>query len=1181
VSGYAELHALSNFSFQRGASHPAELVVQAHALGYRALALTDECSLAGIVRAHEALRDLPPRTAAPAAAESSVEPDFKLIIGSEFRTRCGLKLVLLAPSQTAYAQICRLITLARRRSPKGEYRLTRADFEDGLDACLALWILPRAATVQQAGWLRELFPARAWMALELHREADDAARLSAALELSSASGLPLVAAGDVHMHARSRRMLQDALTAIRHGCRVDQAGWRLYPNGERYLRPPAELRALYPAALLEQTLAIAERCAFSLAQLRYAYPPELVPEGRSASEHLRALTEQGLQQRWPQGVPGSVRELIEKELTLIAELEYEHFFLTVHDVVRYARNEGILCQGRGSAANSAVCYALGITEIDPARMQLLFERFISRERNEPPDIDVDFEHERREQVVQYLYRKYGRERAALAATVICYRTRSALRDVARALGLDSQAIARVARLHLWWDRPGELPELAAQLQLPPARLQLLASLVRELIGFPRHLSQHVGGFVIAGEPLSTLVPIENAAMAERTVIQWDKDDLESLGLLKVDVLALGMLSALRRCFDLLKRHRGVSLTMADIPPKDAATFDMICRAETVGVFQIESRAQMSMLPRLQPRSFYDLVIEVAIVRPGPIQGDMVHPYLKRREHPETVSYPSPELEQVLKRTLGVPIFQEQVMQIAVVAANFTPGEADGLRRAMAAWKRRGGLEPYRERLLTGMANNGYPPQFAEQIYKQILGFGEYGFPECVVGETRIVDADTGQWHRVDEIFSGKARVAHTFACDDELKLCKRKLITVMASGVKAVWRLRTALGHTIAATAEHPFLTLSGWRTLGELRAGDHVAAARLAESDIYWDRVVQIEPLGEEPTYDLQIEKNHNFLANHLIVHNSHAASFALLTYVSSWLKCHQPAAFAAALINSQPMGFYAPAQLTQDARRSGVTILPVDVTVSDWDCTLEPDPHQTDPARLALRLGLRLVRGLSSTDAERIVSARAAAPFSSIDELARRAQLSQRSLQQLAGAGAFSSLSAHRHDASWRALGVEQLPALVAELSASEPPAALPVPTERQNILADYRHLGLTTGRHPLALLRSELLRRGFSSSVDLQQIADGSRVRVGGLVTHMQQPGTASGVVFASLEDESGIVNIILWPSVFAAQRRCALEASLLVVEGVLQRRDRVAHVVAQRLQDGSHWLHGMTRSSRDFH
>ncbi len=1028
--GYAELHALSNFSFLRGASRPAELVTQAHALGYRALALTDECSLAGVVRAHEALRELPPT------------PPFKLIIGAEFRAACGLQLVLLSPSQRAYGQLCRLITLGRRRSGKGEYHLTRVDFESGMEECLALWVLPPDATAAQASWLRDFFPGRGWLAVQLHRASDDAARLRHALTLSAASGLPAVAAGDVHMHVRSRRALQDVLTAIRHRCTVESAGWRLYPNGERHLRKLGQLRALYPQGLLRESLAIAERCEFSLSQLHYEYPAELGPDGVSASEYLRTLTETGLRERWPRGVPAAVRATIEKELALIAQLRYEHFFLTVHDVVRYARDEGILCQGRGSAANSAVCYALGITEIDPARTQLLFERFLSRERNEPPDIDVDFEHERREQVMQYIYGKYGRERAALAATVICYRTRSAIRDVARALGVADPDIGRLTRMHMWWDRPGEIQhKFARELRLPPERLALMMRLVRELIGFPRHLSQHVGGFVISGEPLCTLVPIENAAMADRTVIQWDKDDLESLGLLKVDVLALGMLTALRRCFELVERCRGRRLTMAGIPPKDTATFDMICRGETVGVFQIESRAQMSMLPRLKPRSFYDLVIEVAIVRPGPIQGDMVHPYLKHRENPQAVTYPSEALRGVLARTLGVPIFQEQVMQIAMVAADFTPGEADGLRRAMAAWKRRGGLEPYRERLLSGMAKNGYQSAFAEQIYRQIQGFGDYGFPE--------------------------------------------------------------------------------------------------------------------------------------------SHAASFALLTYVSSWLKCHEPAAFAAALINSQPMGFYAPAQLTQEARRSGVTLRPVDVTVSDWDCTLEPDAQAALPGQPALRLGLRLVVGLQQIEAERIVQARVGQPFASIDDMATRARLPQRALQNLAAAVALAALSTHRHDASWRALGVERLPGLVEGLSASEPPVALPEPTEAQNILADYRHLGLTSGRHPLALLRSALVSRGFASSLDLQRLPDGSRVRVGGLVTHLQQPATASGVVFGSLEDESGILNVILWPAVFAQYRRCALEASLLVIDGTLQRRDTVAHVIAQRLHDRSAWLGRMQRRSRDFH
>jgi len=1032
MTAYAELHALSNFSFLRGASHPSELIRQAHALGYRALALTDECSLAGVVRAYDAHRELK-------------DENFKLIIGAEFRSTCGLKLVLLAPSQRAYTQICQLITLGRRRSKKGEYRLTREDFESNLEDCLALWIAADDASHAQARWLHDFFPTRGWLAVELHRAGDDAARLTHALNLAERSGLPAVASGDVHMHLRTRRPLQDVLTATRHGCTVEEAGWRLHPNAERHLRTLPDLCTLYPQALLDESVAIAERCEFSLSQLHYEYPPELVPAGLTAHEHLHALTEAGLTRRWPQGVPNAVREAIEKELALIAELRYEHFFLTVHDVVQYASRENILCQGRGSAANSAVCYALGITEIDPARMQLLFERFISRERNEPPDIDVDFEHERREEVVQYVYRKYGRERAALAATVICYRTKSAVRDVGRALGIDDALIDRLTRLHVWWDPPGEIQKkfAGAELKIEAARLHMMMQLVRELIGFPRHLSQHVGGFIISGEPLSALVPVENATIPDRTVIQWDKDDLESLGLLKVDVLALGMLTAMHRCFDLIENYSGRKLRMPDIPPKDQATFDMICRAETIGVFQIESRAQMSMLPRLKPRNFYDLVIEVAIVRPGPIQGDMVHPYLQRREDPDRVAYPSEKLKDVLKRTLGVPIFQEQVMQIAVVAADFTPGEADGLRRAMAAWKRKGGLEPYRDRLMSGMAKNGYLPEFAEQIYKQIAGFGEYGFPE--------------------------------------------------------------------------------------------------------------------------------------------SHAASFALLTYISSWLKCHEPAAFAAALINSQPMGFYAPAQITQEVRRNGVTVLAADITCSNWDCTLEVDASidgGVGRVQPALRLGLRLVRGLQRADADRILDERARSAFASIDELAVRAKLSRHAIQALAAAGALRALSSHRHEANWQALGVERLPGLIANSSASESLPALPIPTEGQDVLADYRHLGLTTGRHPLALLRASLTRKGFRSGLDLQQLKDGSLVQVCGLVTHMQQPATASGVVFASLEDETGIVNIILWPKVFAAQRQCALESSLLAVEGTLQRRDLVAHVVAKRLHDASAWL-GLNRSSRDFH
>jgi error-prone DNA polymerase len=997
---YAELHCVSNFSFLRGASHPQELVRQAQALGYRALALTDECSLAGSVRAWDALRELP------------ASGDFQLIIGAEFQPADGAPtLVLLAPEQRAYTQLSALITRARRRAPKGRYQLARADLERELDACLALWLPPARPTADDARWLCRHFPQRAWLAVELHRGARDAHRLAQLMAFAAAHGLPAVAAGDVHMHRRSRRRLQDLLTATRHGCTLAAAGARLFPNGERHLRPRPVLERLYPPELLAESVAIAARCRFALGALHYEYPEELVPQGLSASAHLRALTAAGMQRRWPTGVPPAITALIERELALIAELRYEHFFLTVHDVVEYARQNRILCQGRGSAANSAVCYALGITEVDPARMSVLFERFISRERNEPPDIDVDFEHERREEVIQYIYRKYGRERAALAATVITYQPRSARRDVARALGIATRA-------------PTE------------REAQLAQQLVRELCGFPRHLSQHVGGFVISGRPLAELVPVENAAMPERTVIQWDKDDLESLGLLKVDVLALGMLSAVRRTLELVSGWRRVPLRLQDIPAEDPATYEMICRGETLGVFQIESRAQMSMLPRLRPRCFYDLVIEVAIIRPGPIQGGMVHPYLQNRRNPAAVRYPSPELEQVLKRTLGVPIFQEQVMQIAVVAAGFTPGEADGLRRSMAAWKRKGGLEPYRERLLSGLRARGYTAEFAEQIYRQIQGFGEYGFPE--------------------------------------------------------------------------------------------------------------------------------------------SHSASFALLTYVSCWLKCHEPAAFFAALINSQPMGFYQPAQLTQEARRVGVTLLPPDVCISDWDCTLEPDVS----GRPALRLGLRQVRGLAAADARRLIAARTDATLTGVDALAHAAQLNAATMQKLAAAGALAGLQSNRHAASWQALGVERLPGLLAGSSVSEALPALPVPSEGETILADYSHLGLTTGRHPLALLRPALTRRGLCDSRRLRALPDGAAVRTCGLVTHLQRPGTASGVVFVSLEDEHGIINLILWPQVFDAQRRVALGASMLAVSGTLQNRDNVTHVVVRRLQDASRWVGALQRRSRDF-
>ncbi|HLS80019.1 MAG TPA: error-prone DNA polymerase, partial [Steroidobacter sp.] len=837
--------------------------------------------------------------------------------------------------------------------------------------------------------------------------------------------------------------LQDVLTAIRCKCTVAQAGSRLFPNAERHLRRHEDLQALYPPDLLQETLRIAQRCEFSLGELRYQYPRELVPAGQTAAERLRDLAQQGLRRRWPGGAPAKIVASMERELQLIEELGYEHFFLTVHELVHWARSRTppILCQGRGSAANSVVCYALGITEVNPELIDVLFERFISRERNEPPDIDVDFEHERREEVIQHVFRKYGRERAAIAATVICYRPKSAIRDVGKALGLSSDVIDRIAKSQTYWDdREAFRNSIAAEgLRCDADVMQQLDAFVQELLGFPRHLSQHVGGFVISEEPVCELVPIENAAMTDRTIIQWDKDDLESLGLLKVDVLALGMLTAMRKTFDLLKKTGCGPSGMHEIPREDPATYAMICRAETTGVFQIESRAQMTMLPRLRPRKYYDLVIQVAIVRPGPIQGGMVHPYLERRRmRAEDIEYPNEELQAILQKTLGVPIFQEQVMQIAITAAGFSAGEADLLRRSMAAWNRSGTLEKFRAKLLEGMCARGYDREFAESIYRQIQGFGEYGFPE--------------------------------------------------------------------------------------------------------------------------------------------SHSASFALLTYLSSYLKHHWPAAFIAGLINSQPMGFYKPAQLIEEAKRQNVKILPVDVLASDWDCTLEVDRSGAH----AIRLGLRLVHGFPQEGAARIDAVRReCVVVQDLQEFVRRTGLSRRAMTSLAMAGALRNLSSHRHSAVWKALGVESLPGMLAQAAAHEQQLQLPRPSEAEEMLADYRQLGFSTGRHLLEHLRPHLQRMGVVTRRQIESMRNGATVRVGGLVTHLQRPGTASGVVFASIEDETGVNNVILWPTVFDTHRQTILQANLMIVTGELQLSDGVVHVVARSVENYSHWILELPRNSRDFH
>ncbi len=1028
---YAELHCLSAFSFQRGASIADELFERAKEQGYRALAITDECSLAGIVRAWQAAK----------------KHGLALITGAEFQIENGPKVVLLCTDLAAYAALCQLITTCRRRAPKGQYQCLREDFDALPDSLLCLWPA-RTPNPENAAWLQARFPHRLWLAVELHREADDVERLEALLEFGYAHDIPLVASGDVHMHARRRRALQDTLTAIRQHCTIADAGWHLFPNGERHLRTRQALAALYPAELLEETLRIAARCTFDLKQLQYTYPHELVPAGHDPASWLRALVEDGIRWRWPGGTSTRQRKLIEHELKLINGKQYESYFLTVHDIVRFARSQQILCQGRGSAANSVVCYVLGVTEIDPSHMELLFERFISAERDEPPDIDIDFEHERREEVLQYVFNRYGRERAALTAVAISYRGRSAVRDVARVLGLPPDQVNELAACLDRWSSHEPLPEALRERGFDPDTplMQRVVALTAELVDFPRHLSQHPGGFVISEHPLSTLVPVENAAMDHRTVIQWDKDDLDATGLMKVDCLALGMLTAVRKCLAVLQ-GRGVRtaagevLTMARLPADDVPTYDMICRADTLGVFQIESRAQMAMLPRMQPRCFYDLVIEVAIVRPGPIQGDMVHPYLNRRKQLkekgiEEIDYP-PELEKVFKRTLGVPLFQEQVMQLAVAAADFTPGEADALRRSMAAWKRHGGLEPHRDKLLAGMAKNGYSREYGERLFEQIKGFGSYGFPE--------------------------------------------------------------------------------------------------------------------------------------------SHAASFALITYVSCWLKCHHPAAFAASLINSQPLGFYTPDQILQDARRHGVAVLPVDVRHSDWDCTLTPDPDTP-----GIRLGLRMIDGFSETMALAVMQARARGAFDSVADLSQRARLDRRHQGLLADAGALKGLSGHRHRARWDVSGVEKpLPLFDNVRATDDAEVALPAPSAFEDMQADYNSTGTTLGRHMVSFIRPQLEQRRCQRSDQLAQLPHGRSVRFAGLVRMRQRPQTASGVTFLTLEDECGMVNAVVWRRTADRQHRVLVEARLMQIDGRLERVDGVQHLIVQRMHNIDELIAGVRTSSRDFH
>jgi len=1139
---YVELHCISNFTFLNGASHPQELISRAFQLGYSGLALTDECSVAGTARAHHAIKVLREdmweavtrsarrlaagqtagdvdemeelsvfdldtgdeesdaggvEDAGDAGDEDALSPDdfdddpdaaarrhrvlearaaaadaFNLIIGSRFTltaapedTMPPPRLVLLARNRIGFGDLCEFITLGRTRAEKGSYLLYPSDLADpqpkqahlrGMPDCLVVLLPDYCADLDvlraQARWCRATFGDRAWMAMELlqgHAEAMHRARLQ---QVSAETGVPLVAAGAVNMHVRSRKPLADVLTAIRIGQPLPACGRALAPNAEAHLRMRQVLSRLYPREALAQTLKLADQCRFSLDMLRYEYPEELVPDGETPITYLRKEVERGITERFPHGMAPEWEAQLKEELELIEEKHYEPFFLTVHDIVRFARQEGILCQGRGSAANSLVCYCLHITEVSPEQANLLFGRFLSRERDEPPDIDVDFEHQRREEVIQYIYGKYGRHRAALAASLITYRSRSALRDVGRALGIDPGVVEQVVKGQAWWDGGAAFIDRISRYGLDPDSITVRqwASLTEQLRGFPRHLSQHVGGFVIARDKLSRLVPIENAAMENRSVIQWDKDDLESLGLLKVDVLALGMLTAIRRALAMIPNpdpeRAGLPTRMEDLPDGDVKTYDMICKADTIGVFQIESRAQQSMLPRLQPRKYYDLVVEVAIVRPGPIQGGMVHPYLKRREafrltrKPPT--YFDDVIRRVLGRTLGVPIFQEQVMQLAIEAAGFTPGQADQLRRSMAAWRRRGDLKKHQDALVRALTGRGYPESFALAICKQIEGFGEYGFPE--------------------------------------------------------------------------------------------------------------------------------------------SHAASFAKLVYVSAWIKCHYPEAFLCALLNSQPMGFYSPSQLVQDARRHGVTSQPVDVTISNWESTLEP--RREGQNFRDVRLGMNRVKGMREAAALRIEAARVARPFDSVEDLARRASLDRHDIDALAAADALVSLAGHRRQARWHARGAAVQTAhrdLLHDAPPQEHALQLPEPKLGEDVAADYASLGLSLKCHPLTLLRHRLSALKFATARQLANCANGRRVRACGIVTVRQRPSTASGTIFTSIEDETGAVNVIIWPDLVERQRKEVLGATLLGVIGTWQRQGEVRHLVADELVDLSPLLGRLMVGSRDFH
>lgn len=1021
---YAELFCQSNFSFLTGASHAEELIIQADFLRYSALAITDECSLAGVVRAHTAIK--------------KNKLAIKLIIGSMFWLNSECQVILICPNQPAYVELSRIITNARRRAEKGKYNLSEWDLMS-LKHCFILWLpLHKRTDLHWGDWLNKHHRQRLWIGVQRHLKSNDKDFLTYCQSLAMQFDLPITACGGVLMHSATRLPLQHTLTAIREGRAISDVKHCLLTNTERSLRPKAKLAKIFNEKWLTEANDIAQQCNFHLDDLRYAYPSELIPDGFTPMSYLRKQVKEGAQFRFPEGVPCHIQHIIDKELSLIEELDYPFYFLTIHDIVMFAKRKHILYQGRGSAANSVVCYCLEITSVDPRQISVLFERFISRERKEPPDIDVDFEHERREEVIQYIYTKYGRERAALAATVISYRFKSALRDVGKALGISETQldffIKNINRRDSSLGWQAQLTELG--IKPDSTKGAQLIQLVNDIIGFPRHLSQHVGGFVISSGPLYELVPIENAAMPDRTVIQWDKDDLESLALLKVDILALGMLSAIRKCFDLIEMHEGKQLSIAEITRRqdDQAVYQMLQKADTVGVFQIESRAQMSMLPRLKPRCYYDLVIQIAIVRPGPIQGDMVHPFLKRRDGIEAITYPSEEVKKVLSRTMGVPIFQEQVIKLAMVAAGFSGGEADQLRRAMAAWKKNGDLFKFKSKLINGMLDNGYEAKFAERLFDQICGFGEYGFPE--------------------------------------------------------------------------------------------------------------------------------------------SHSASFAVLAYCSAWLKYYYPEIFYTSILNSLPMGFYSASQLVQDAKRHHVSILPVSVNHSDYDHSVVPQQNG-----YAIQLGLRLIKGLSRKGAEQVLNNRPLSGFTDSQQL-KRIGLTKKDIESMASANAFQSFCGDRYNTRWQVMdSVHDLPLFQTQ----EPSKKTFSFTENATdaLTEDYAATGLSLEQHPITLLDKAGKLGRFSRQVELLSKAHQSLVSVVGLVTGRQSPGTAAGVTFVTLEDDTGNVNVVVWARTARAQKQSYLTAKILRVDGILEHDGNVTHVIAGKLTDITEELSSLTAYSRDFH